>query len=212
VKTENRHQCLIYEGHPSSQLNALAATIIQRLQAGYRCLYLNNEAMVADIRACLSTLGIDVASEIASGRLVLSSETTLNEKGEFDIDLMIHGLEDALNRALDDGFAGLFATGDMTWEFGSEKNFSKLLTYEARLENLFQERKELSGICQYHVDTLPIDVPKQALLTHRSVFINETLTRINHSFMSDGSFDVNKAPDPRLEKTLSELRKFRKKK
>ncbi len=35
---------------------------------------------------------------------------------------MLHKLEDALDQALSDGYKGLWATGDMTWEFGSEKN------------------------------------------------------------------------------------------
>lgn len=49
----------------------------------------------------------------------------------------------ALDQALDDGYIGLWVTGDMTWEFGPEKNFAKLLEYEWRLEELFHRRPEL---------------------------------------------------------------------
>lgn len=48
---------------------------------------------------------------------------------------MIDMLETAIQAALADGYAGLLATGDMTWEFGSEKELSKLLEYEWRLSD-----------------------------------------------------------------------------
>jgi hypothetical protein len=47
--------------------------------------------------------------------------------------------EDALDQALNDGYQGLWATGDMRWEFGPEKDFLKLLDYEWELEEFLQE-------------------------------------------------------------------------
>ena len=38
-------------------------------------------------------------------------------------------------RALDDGYSGLWATGDMSWEFGPAKDFSMLLEYEWASKN-----------------------------------------------------------------------------
>jgi hypothetical protein len=32
---------------------------------------------------------------------------------------MVHALERAVQQALSEGYDGLWATGDMTWEFGS---------------------------------------------------------------------------------------------
>jgi len=53
-----------------------------------------------------------------------------------------------------------------TWrELGSEKNFGKLLEYECGLEEMFRDLPALSGVRQYHRDTLPDDVtqrPRQA--------------------------------------------------
>ena len=59
-------------------------------------------------------------------------------EGRFDIDRMLHMLEEVLDRALKDGYTGLWATGDMSREFGQGREFSKLLEYEWRLEELFQ--------------------------------------------------------------------------
>lgn len=143
--------------------------------------------MVAGLRSSLSAEGVDVASEIEKGRLVLSSEPVVSEEGEFDVDSMLQKLEEAVDQATRDGCKGLFATGDMTWELGSEKNFSKLLEYEYKLDDLFQKWPTLSGVCQYHRDTLPPEVLRKALLTHPLIFVNETLSRINSLYVPSDS-------------------------
>ncbi|HXU27000.1 MAG TPA: MEDS domain-containing protein [Bacteroidia bacterium] len=182
MEHENRHQCMIYKGSPSQKLPMLAAIVKQKLDEGYRCLYLNSAPMVAGMRSTLAALDVDVESELAKERLILSSEP-VSPGGVFNSKLMLTQLEDSLNQALSDGYKGLWASGDMTWEFGPEKDFSKLLEYELGLEEIFSKRKELCGICQYHQDTLPKDAMRQSLLAHPSIVISETLTRINPHYI-----------------------------
>lgn len=181
METEPRHQCMIYEGSPSQKLPMLAAIIQRKLNEGYRCLYLNSPPIVAEMLTTLTTLGIDVESETSKKRLILSCEPVTPD-GEFNSKEMLRNIESALDEAISDGFNGLWASGDMTWEFGPKPDFSKLLDYELALEELFIRRKELQGVCQYHRDTLPNDVIRQSLLGHRSVVINDTLSRINPHF------------------------------
>lgn len=92
--------------------------------------------MVSGLRSTLSAIGTDVVSEIAKGGLILSSEPVTTD-GEFDVDDMINQLENSLDQALSDGYIGLWASGDMTWEFGAKQDFSKLMQYELRLEEVF---------------------------------------------------------------------------
>ena len=139
MEHESRHQCLIYDGPPLQKLPVLTAMIRQKLEEGYRCLYLNSAPMVAGIRSYLAAKSMDVANEIAKGRLVLSSEPTA-PGNNFNIDQMLFKLEDALDQALSDGYKGLWATGDITWEFGPEKDFTRLVEYEWRLEDLFRKQ------------------------------------------------------------------------
>lgn len=203
--SESRHQCLIYDGAPSEQLPAIAAALQRKLNEGYRCLYLNSPPMVAGMRSYLSAKGIDVANEIAKGRLILSSEPTTLADGGFDVALMLNKLEETLDQALKDGCKGLWATGDMTWEFGSEKNLEKLAEYEWRLEELIRKREGLCGICQYHQDTLPREAARRGLLTHRTIFINETLSRINPHYVSSKLLSGLLANSGELDQTITEL-------
>lgn len=179
-----RHQCMIYDGSPSKRLPSIATIILAKLGANYRCLYLNSPPMVAGVRSYLAAAGVDVAEEVRRGSLVLSSDQGHLVKGSFDVRSMLGILEQAVRRALSEGYRGLFATGDMTWEFGPERNFEKLLEYEQGLEEAFERYPHLSGVCMYHQDTLPADAVRAGLYAHRGLFINETLSRINPHYAS----------------------------
>lgn len=200
-----RHQCLIYHGAPSQQLSALAATIQEKLRRNYRCLYLNSAPMVAGMRSALWAAGVDVAAEIAKGSLVCSSDRPHLIDDRFDPECMIRLLEDALHTALRDGYAGLWATGDMTWEMGKDQDFQKLVEYEWRLEKFFQSHPQLAGICQYHADTLPRHVLRQGLVAHPGIFVSETLQMVNPEFVSVERLAAAMAQSQRADSALDRL-------
>jgi len=180
--TAPRHQCLVYEGSRAAQLPALAAAIRDKLAANYRCLYLHDDAMLFAVQTYLAAAGVDVAQERDRKRLVLSSDRSFVIDGRLDTGRMMRLLQDAINSALADGHAGLFCTGDVAWEFGSEHDVAKLLDYEAQLEKLFSDNPSLSGICQYHADHLPAEVVSGAIFAHPGIFIDETPSRENPLF------------------------------
>jgi hypothetical protein len=198
-----RHQCLIYEGSPSRHLAALASVVAHKLKENNRCLCLNSPVMIAGMRCYLAAVGVDVHQEVANGRLVLSSSQHHLANGRFDVDLMMGTLEDALLLALREGYHGLWATGDMSWELGPQNDFSKLLEYECRLENFFHQHALIGGVCQYHADTLPRDVLRIGLLAHPAVFVNETLSHINLHFHPTDSYSG--AVDAELDSAVTQL-------
>lgn len=171
MQADVRHQCVVYDGAPSKILPHLAAMASERLNDNYRCLYLNSPAMVAGMRCYLAARDIDVEREIAKGSLVLSSDQNHLLDGRFDVDRMLRTLEEAVAQALQDGYKGLWASGDMTWEFGPENNYAKLVEYEQRLDDLFHRQAALSGICQYHKDTLPPKCLQQGLRLHEDIVL-----------------------------------------
>jgi hypothetical protein len=209
VRTEPasaRHQCMIYDGAPSRVLHELATSLRQNLDAGRRCMYLNSPAMVAGVRSRLYAAGIDAEREIMRGALVLVSDDDHLVDGHFVVDRMIDLLDAAVDGALTDGYAGLFATGDMSWEFGPENDFAKLLEYEWRLEQLFHERPQLSGICQYHRDLLPREAICEGVVSHGSVFVSATLTRLNpHYVQASSPAERQPAAVPELDVAVEDL-------
>src|ERR1700733_12345401 len=141
-----RHQCVIYDGSPARMLPAFADHIKQKLGENIRCFYLNSPTMVAGMKSYLFAAGVDVTYEVARGSLILSSDQSHLENGYFDTDHFLGVLENTLNQALSDGYQGLWATGDMTWELGPDTDLGKLNEYEWRLEKLFKKYPALSGI------------------------------------------------------------------
>jgi hypothetical protein len=187
---------MIYGGPPSHKLPVLAAMIQRRLDEGYRCLYLNSAPMIAGMRSTLAAQGVNVSAEAAKSRLILSLEP-ISLSGHFSSKEMLSKLEESLDQALIDGYKGLWASGDMTWEFAPGNDFSKLLEYELGLEELFRQRKELCGVCQYHNDTLPKEVMRQSLLVHPGIFVSDTLTRINPHYLKSAWPGEQKTTDDR---------------
>ncbi len=174
-----RHRCLIYEGSPAVHLQGLASLFRRHLEENRRCLYLNTPEMVGEFSRSFARGGVDLGEQIRRGALILSSDQSHLQDGIFDSARMLRILEDSVQQALKDGFTGLFASGDMTFEFGPEKNFSKLIEYELGLDELFQKYPMLYGVCQYHRDTLEPDQAVSALQTHRAVYHNDTLPLLN---------------------------------
>jgi hypothetical protein len=175
------------------------------LKEGNRCLYLNSPPMVSGMGSYLAAAGVPVAHEVARGSLVLSSDRPHLIGSHFDVDRMISLLEQAVSQALADGYRGLWASGDMAWELGPEQDFSKLLEYEWRLEEVFFKYPVLSGVCQYHGETLPKDALRQGFLTHASLFVNESLSRINPYYARAVSPKELPANDPELDAVVSSL-------
>jgi hypothetical protein len=205
MEPASRHQCLIYTGPPSRHLSALAVTLRAKLLRNYRCLYLNTPPMVAGIRSYLAAAGADVEEEIARGSLVLSAEQRHLVDGSFDVERLIGTLSDTLAQALRDGYAGLWATGDMSWEMGPGKDFAKLLDYEWRLEEFLREHPEMSGICQYHAETLPREVLRHGLVAHRSLFVNETLSLVNPQYLREDAYSEAAARSADVDRALDAL-------
>src|ERR1700748_3505073 len=108
-----RHRCLIYSGPRHRQLRATAATLLAHLKANYRCLYMNDPMMVDGMRAYLTSAGVDVAGELFTRRLILSSDQDHLRDGAFDPEHMIDQLKRACEEAVADGHTGLWASGDM---------------------------------------------------------------------------------------------------
>lgn len=205
MQSPSRHQCLIYKGSPATQLIALADILRDKLTENYRCLYLNSPPMVAGMRSYLLATGIDVEREIAKGSLVLSAERDHLIQGRFDLDRMLDALAGAQRQALKDGYRSIWATGDMSWEFGPEKDFTKLVEYEWRLERFFRENPEFGGVCQYHADTLPDEVLRNGLTTHPMVFVNQTLTRVNQHFLPRDAVAWESTTNSELDAGIDEI-------
>ena len=206
LQKSTRHQCHIYDGPATRGLAKMAAALIHKLDEGYRCLYLNSPELITEMAKYLEAAGTDVERELKKGSLLLSSDQSHLDDGNFEIDQMMDSLETAVTLAPREGYKGLWAVGDMAWEFGPVQNFVKLLNYERRLDELFRRQPTMSGVCQYHVGTVPRDALHDGLVSHSAIFVNETLARVNPLFFPGGSrAEVAAADRIKLDDFIAEL-------
>ena len=184
----------------------LVGAMRDKLRKNFRCMFLDSAPMVTGMRVSLATAGVDVMSEMASGRLMLTSERNYLIRGRrFDADRMMQGLSAALQEALNSGFEGLWATGNIGWELGPARDFSQLLEYEWQLEDFVREHPQFGGICQYHRDTLPREAMTDCVLSHSTVFVDQTRTLTNPHVADPGTYQKKSRENPAIEKFVQEV-------
>jgi hypothetical protein len=178
----SRHKCLIYDGNPLEQLPIVVPFLADALKRSRRAVYLGPPEMIAMVGSGLTLWGVDTTQEIRRDALLLSSNRSYLGGGRFDPAEMVDTIRRLVAKALADGFQGVAASGDMMWELGSEQNFSRLLEYEWRLDELFSELP-LEGLCQYRRGAVPSGSLRHALLTHRSAYIGTALCKVNPFYL-----------------------------
>src|SRR5262249_37057705 len=114
------------------------------LAQGERCVYIADERTTEEVAQALAAGGVNVPGECARGALeLLTRRESYLRSGRFDPRRMIEFLGQAVEEALAAGFAGLRATGEMTWALGAEVTSECLLEYEALLNDFFPGRRAL---------------------------------------------------------------------
>jgi hypothetical protein len=165
------HVCTLYSTR-DEQLAAAIDYLRGGLSRGERCLYVCCEHTPDEFRDGLRRAGIDVAAEEARGALLLLTKHDGHLKGgRFDPDKMITMLHGAVKDALDAGFAGLCAAGDMSWLLDEADGSERIAEYEARL-NAFYPSSRALGLCLYNRDRLPAATLDHSLATHPHVRVD----------------------------------------
>lgn len=168
VYQQGDHVCTLYST-PEEQLTAAIEYIRAGLSRGERCLYVCCEHEVGEFRAALKDAGIDVDGEEGRTALVIVTKDQGHLKGgTFDPARMITMLKAAVQDALDAGFNGLCAAGDMNWVVDGAPGSEKLAEYEALLNHFYRSSRAL-GLCLYNRRSLPPAVLDHCLATHEFV-------------------------------------------
>jgi hypothetical protein len=172
------HVCTLYSTR-DEQMAAAVAYIRGGLARGERCLYVVCEHSPDEFREGLRAAGIDVEKEEGRGALLLLTKHDGHLNGGcFDPDKMIHMLHAAVKDALDAGFAGLCAAGDMSWLLDEAQGSERIAEYEARLNEFYPSSRAL-GLCLYNRTKLPAATLDHSLATHPHVRIEEDILLSN---------------------------------
>lgn len=177
VYQQGDHVCTLYTT-PEEQLTAAIEYIRGGLSRGERCLYVCCEHDPEAFRAALRRAGIDVDAEEKRGAVLLMTKHDGHLKtGSFDAEGMIAMLEQAVKDALDAGFNGLCAAGDMNWLLDEAPGSEQIAAYEAALNHFYQSHRAL-GLCLYR-RTMPGGLLDHCLATHKFVRVEGPILLTN---------------------------------
>jgi two-component system, sensor histidine kinase PdtaS len=166
------HVCVLFETE-AERLSVAVTYLAEGFARGERCFYVGeSQAALEQFRAALAASGIDAAAMIDRGALVeaTKSEAHLID-GRFDSERMLRMLDQAVESALNDGFAGIRTCGDMSWLLDEAPGSSQVVEYEALLNQFFQNSRAV-GMCQYDCRRMPPGLLDRALTTHPSVVVD----------------------------------------
>jgi hypothetical protein len=196
------HACLFYENQ-DEQFAIAAEYVKQGLARNERCLYVCDDCTHDEVVAALGGAGIDVARETGRGALlIVTTDQAHLDRGRFDVEAMLKMLSHAVEQALDAGFAGLRATGEMTWLLQGAPGTDRAIEYES-LMNQFYPTVRAMGLCQYNHARLPAEPLDGALRTHAHVIVDGDLAA-NIFYEPPAIF--NSDPRDRVRWKLAQLR------
>ena len=127
--------------------------------------------------------------------------------GSFDPNRMIEMLQAGVKSALDAGFMGLCAAGDMSWILDGAPGSEKVAEYEMRL-NRFYEANHALGLCQYNVRTMPAEVLAHCLASHSHIRVDGPILLSNPFFELPESTIKGIAQPLELSKQLQKMQEM----
>jgi hypothetical protein len=205
VYQQGDHICTLYTS-PEEQLKAAVEYIKAGLGRGERCLYVCGEHAPEQLRAALQGAGVDVKSEEERGALILITKSDAHLKGgRFAADKMISLLHQAVGDALDAGFNGLCAAGDMAWVMDQAPGTEELAEYESRLNDFYAKNRAL-GLCQYSRTTLPYQFLDHCIATHRVIRMEGSIA-LENPFYEEPSIAIGRkaATEPNVRNKITQI-------
>ena len=203
---QGEHICAVYETE-NEQLATAAEYLADGLRAGERVFYVaESPAAVKRFRAALTRCGVNAAAKAKQGALVESTHADAHlVDGRFDVERMMRLLNEAVESALNDGFAGLRTCGDMSWLLQKPAGAESVVEYEALLNQFFEGIRG-AGMCQYDRRRLPPHFVDHALATHSSAIVECVHKR--NPFFRPAAIAMTRVPQPAdLDWKVSELRR-----
>jgi hypothetical protein len=165
------HICCVYDTE-QEQLSTAATYLADGLRRGERALYVGvDRAALQRFRVALRHEHLDPAPLAARRALIeLTHPEAHLIDGRFDCERMLTMLNEAVERALNDGFSGFRACGDMSWLLADAPGSEQVREYEALLNQFFSSVRA-SGMCQYNRSLLAVHHLDMALASHSTAIV-----------------------------------------
>lgn len=162
------HVCAVHESS-NAILNTLARAFITGLARNERCALIAPDPAAAELRRVMGSLGLDVASAEADGRLVLLTDRDSLLKGgvEFDPDHLLDAIKALFGETVEAGYAGLRLSADIPWLTRDVPGGERAMEFEQKADEIINvPGVPLLAICQYRLGELEPEDTLEILERH----------------------------------------------
>jgi MEDS: MEthanogen/methylotroph, DcmR Sensory domain len=160
----------------AEQLKTVIPFIAIGLEQNEKCLYIAEDHTPSEICQHLQELGVNVLEAQKTGALsVVTKHETYLRHGSFQPHKMIGELCEAVQSALDTGFTGLRAAGELSWALDLPSALVQMVNYEEELEEHFHSK--FAALCQYDQSRYPEYIIERMKSVHPINLCDGVLTR-----------------------------------
>jgi PAS domain S-box-containing protein/putative nucleotidyltransferase with HDIG domain len=169
------HACLLYETE-GQWYDTIIPFLNNGLKNGEKCLYIAHAHKAEDICGYLEKMKVDCKRIIDRGQILfLDKGQSYVREGFFDPENTIEFLRFETQKALDQGYSGLRASGEMSWVLEYGGSLDRLIEYEDLLNSEFFPSNQCVAICQYDMRLFNLSIIRGAIETHPLVVSNDGL-------------------------------------
>ena len=169
----------------AEQLETVIPFIAIGLERNERCVYIAEENTPSEICQHLQEFGVNVLEVQKSSALnIVTKHETYLRHGAFQPNKMIEDLCDSVQSALDAGFTGLRAAGELSWALDLPSALIQMVKYEEELDEHFHSK--FAALCQYDESRFPPYLIERMESVHPISFrdgklMRKSLKRLLHS-------------------------------
>ena len=170
------HICLLYRDL-EEQIDTAGPFVLLGLLRNERCLCVLTQPQSERLLAWLEAAGLDYASEISRGALIMTRpEDAYLKGGSFRKQDMLKLLDNAMRESLAMGFSGFRGTGDLSSSAEDPACCADLVEYEQILDRHIPG-VSIAGICMYNANLLHTDDLKKVMESHHFALSSSSLNQ-----------------------------------
>jgi len=164
------HICCIHK-NSEEQFSILIPYFKIGLENNEKCFYVLDKNTPEIIIEEFKLRGLVLEPYIKSGQfnIVTKNDIYLNE-GVFNLVRTIKLIQNIEKIALEQGYLGVRATGEMSWVLNNDSGKNQLIEYEEKLNKLFTELRFVT-ICQYDETKFESNVLVEVIQIHPIVIV-----------------------------------------
>ncbi len=159
------HMCYIYNDEEERK-RIIFRFLESGLLNGENVLYIMDSNTAGEMEEQKLALGLDKLHTGQQGRFSSAiARDAYCPTGMFNPDEMLYRLTEFYEQSVEEGYTGARASGEMAWATKKASGSTRLMEYEARLNNTFM-KCPITAICQYHAERFDNATLREVLAVH----------------------------------------------